>query len=227
MATVLPLLAALLLDWSDPADLVRDLAQDSIAVRERAAAELYRRGEELRPFLMDACDTATDPEIQARLNGVLRSLDADARIRGFGGSNRVCGFAAQLRSDRWYGSGPFRFTLEIMNVGPRAQLFPGIGSWDAEMPDQDLRTTGSEAKILVRKFIGSGGLRRSSWRSADARRTAVWLRPGECARYEYVLDAKTLPHGEYQVTVEYQSHDLIPEAEERLRTNTVRLTVRH
>jgi hypothetical protein len=227
MATVLPLVAALLLDWSDPADLVRDLAHDSILVRERAAAELYRRGEELRPFLMEACDIAADPEIHARLNGVLRSLDAAARIRAFGGSNRVCGFGAQLRSDRWYGSGPFRFTLEIMNVGPRAQLFPGIASWDAEMPDQDLRTTGSEAKIFVRKFIGSGGLRRSSWRSADGPRTPVWLRPGECARYEYVLDAKTLPHGEYQVTVEYQAHDLIPEAEERLRTNTVRLTVRH
>ena len=226
MATVLPLLAALLLDWSDPADLVRDLAHDSIAVRERAAAELYRRGEELRPFLGEAWDAASDPEVRARHNGVLRSRDADARIRGFGGWNRVSGFAAHLRSDRWYGSGPFRFTLEIMNVGSRDQVFPGIGSWDAEMPDQEFRTTGSEAKIVVRKFIGSGGFRRSSWRSAPSVRTPVWLRPGECVRFEYVLDAKTLPPGEYQVTVDYQAHELIPDAEERLRSNTVRLTVR-
>jgi hypothetical protein len=225
MATVLPLLAAFLLDWSDPADLVRDLAHESIGVRERAAAELHRRGEDLRPFLMEAAEAAADPEIQARLNGVLRSLDAEARIRRFGGLHRVCGFAAQLRSDRWYGSGPFRFTLEIMNVGSRDQVFPGIGSWDAEMPDQDFRATGSEAKIVVRKFIGSGGFRRSSWRSPDGARTPVWLRPGECARYEYVLDGKTLPPGDYQVTVEYQAHDLIPDADERLRTNTVRLTV--
>src|SRR5829696_7038851 len=105
MATVLPLLAALLLDWSDPADLLRDLADDSIVVRERAASELYRRGEELRPFLREAFDVEADPEIRERLNGVLRRLDADGRIREFGGSNRVCGFAAQLRSDRWYGSG--------------------------------------------------------------------------------------------------------------------------
>ena len=226
MATVLPLVAALLLDWSDPADLVLDLGHDSIVVRERAAAELHRRGEDLRPLLSEARDAAHDPEIRERLNGVLRTLDADARIRGFGGCNRVCGFAAQLRTDRWYGSGPFRFTLEIMNVGSRDQLFPGIGAWDAEMPDQEFRTAGSEAKIFVRKFIGSGGFRRSSWRSPDAARIPVWLRPGECARFEYVLDAKTLPPGEYQVTVEYQAHDLLPDADERIRTNTVRLTVR-
>jgi hypothetical protein len=157
---------------------------------------------------------------------VLRRLDADERIREFGGFNRVCGFAANLRSDRWYGSGPFRFTLEIMNVGARDQLFPGIGTWDAEMPDQESRTTGSEAKIFVRKFIGSGGFRRTAWRTADRFRTFVWLRPGECARFEYVLDAKPLPPGDYQVTVEYQASELIPDADERLRTNTVRLTVR-
>ena len=226
MATVLPLLAAFLLDWNDPAALVRDLADDSIVVRERAASELYRRGEELRPFLMDACDAEVDPEVRERLAGVLRRLDADGRIREFGGWNRVCGFAAQLRSDRWYGSGPFRFTLEIMNVGGRDQLFPGIGTWDAELPDQELRTTGSEARIVVRKFIGSGEFRRITWRAVDEARTPVWLRPGECARYDYVLDAKPLPPGEYQVTVEYQAHDLIPEADERLRTNTVRLTLR-
>jgi hypothetical protein len=226
MATMLPLLAAFLLDWSDPTDLVRDLADDSIVVRERAASELYRRGEELRPFLRETLDVEADPETRERLIGVLRRLDADERIRDFGGSNRVCGFAAQLRSDRWFGSGPFRFTLEIMNVGARDQVFPGLGAWDAEMPDQEVRTTGSEAKIFVRKFIGSGGFRKSSWRSADAQRTPVWLRPGECVRFEYVVDAKSLPSGEYQVTVEYQALDLIPDAEERLRTNVVRLTVR-
>ena len=226
MATVLPILAAFLLDWSDPAGLVRDLADDSIVIRERAASELYRRGEELRPFLMDACDAEGDLEVRGRLAGVLRRLDADERIRWFGGLNRVCGFAANLRSDRWYGSGPFRFTLEIMNVGPSTQLFPGIGAWEAEMPEQEFRTIGAEAKISVRKFIGSGGLRRNSWRPADGIRTPVWLRPGECARFEYSLDAKDLPAGDYQVTVEYQAHQLIPDADERLRTNTVRLTVR-
>src|SRR5262245_51239556 len=142
MATVLPLLAAFLLDWSNPADLVRDLSDDSIVVRERAASELYRRGEELRPFLQETLEVEADPEIRGRLNGVVRRLDADGRIRDFGGSHRVCGFAAQLRSDRWYGSGPFRFTLEIMNVDSKDQVFPGIGGWDAEMPDQEVRTTG-------------------------------------------------------------------------------------
>lgn len=224
MILALPLLAALLLDGSDPAALVRDLGDDSIAVRARAAAELYRRGESLRPLLVEALAGALDPEVRARIGAVLARLDADDRIRWFGGHNRVCGFAAQLRTDRWYGSGPFRLTVEIMNVGSGDAVFPGLGTWDLETPEQEFRSNGSDARIVVRKFIGHSGIRRSSWRPADgSARTPVLLRPGEAARFESVLDAKLLAAGDYQVTVEYSA---LPDAEEKLRTNTVRLTVR-
>jgi hypothetical protein len=227
MTTALPLLAALLLDWSDPAGFVRDLADDAIAVRERAESELYRRGESIRPLLLDSLDAAPDPEVRARLRGLLARLDADDRIRWFGGHNRVCGFAAQLRSDRWYGSGPFRLTIEIMNVGSKDAVFPGIGTWDLETPDQESRATGTDAKIVVKKFIGHSGIRRTTWRPHDeSARRAVLLRPGDVVRYESVVEAKTIPDGDYQISVEYYAPDHLPGAEERLRTNTVRVTVR-
>jgi len=227
MTSALPLLAALVLDWSDPRELVRDLADDAIRVRERAAFELHRRGETLRPFLVDALDASVDPEVRARLSTILARLDTDERIRWFGGYNRVCGLAAQLRTDRWYGSGPFRLTIDIMNVGSKDQIFPGIGYWDLETPDQEWRSTGSDAKIVVRKFIGSSGLRRSSWRPVDgAPRRSAYLRPGDVVRYESVVDTKPLADGDYQIHVEYFAPDHVPGAEERLRTNTVRVTVR-
>src|SRR5262245_121338 len=103
----LPLLAAFILAWKTPDELVRDLADDSIQIREQAAAELYRLGEDVRGTLIDARDRGLDPEIRARARDILRRLDADERIRWFAGANRVGGFAANLRSDRFFGSGPF------------------------------------------------------------------------------------------------------------------------
>lgn len=224
---MLPLVAALLLRWNDPVDLVRELADDSIDVRQRAAGELYRRGEEIRGFLIDARDSASELETRARIQEILRRLDADDRIRGFGGANRVGGFGASLRSDRFFGSGPFRLTLEIMNLGTGDQLLPGIGSWDQELPDQELRATRSEARVSLRKFIGSTGLRRTTWRSGEGSpRTPQLLRPGDCARFEVLLEVNGVPAGDYQVSAEYFARDLIPDAEENLRTNTVHLMIR-
>src|SRR6185436_11739486 len=116
---------SLLLAWKTPAELVRDLHDDSIRIRERAEAELYRQGEDVRGVLIDARDRGPDPETRARAREILRRLDADQRIRWFGGANRVAGFAASLRSDRFFGSGPFRLTMEVMNVGSKDLEFPG------------------------------------------------------------------------------------------------------
>lgn len=227
MARLLPFLIPALLAWKHPADLVRDLSDESIEIRERAEAELYRRGEDVRGVLIDARDRAADLEVRARAREILRRLDADQRIRYFGGFNRVGGFAASLRCDRFFGSGPFRLTLEVMNVGSKDLEFPGLGTWDAELPDQDLRTTGAEARVSIRRFIGSGGLRRTSWRSAEIGcRTPASLRPGDTVRYEYVIEGRTLPPGDYQVSVEYFARDLVEGAAENLRSNTVSLTVR-
>jgi hypothetical protein len=222
---ILPILLALLA-WKTPAELVRDLSDDSVEVRERAEAELYRQGEDVRGVLIDARDRAADAETRARAKEILRRLDADDRIRSFGGSFRVAGFGASLRSDRFYGSGPFRLTLEVMNVGSKDQEFPGLGTWDIELPDQDLRQTGSEARVTVRR-IGATGLRRTTWRSGEAGvRSATLLRPGDSVRFETVIEARSLPPGDYQVSVEYFARDLIPGADEHLRTNTVTLMVR-
>jgi hypothetical protein len=224
---MLPLLAAVFLGWNDPAGLVADLSDDSIEIRDRAARELHCRGEGIRALLMEARETAADPETRARLEELLRHLDADARIREFGGGNRVGGFGAALSTDRFFGAGPFKLSVVVMNLGPDDRILAGVGTWDLELPDQDIRSVGSEARVAVRRFAGAAGLRRSSWRpGGGAAGSPVHLRPGECARFEYLLDARSLPPGDYQVAVEYFARDLIPGAEENLRSNTVHLAIR-
>jgi hypothetical protein len=203
------------------------LSDDSIVVREGAAAELYRRGEDLRGFLVDAREAAADPEVRERLLGILRRLDAAGRIRDFGGGNRVGGFGASLRSDRFFGSGPFRLQLEIMNLGASEQELPPIATWEQDLPDQEVRSTGAQARVQVKKFISTPGLRRTTWRSGDgAPAASVPLRPGECAHVDLLLDAKSFPTGDYEVTVEYFARDRIPGAQENLRSNAVRLMIR-
>jgi len=52
------------------------------------------------------------------------------------------------------------------------------------------------------------------------------LRPGDTVRYEYTMDARSIPAGDYQVSVEYFARDLIPDAAESLRTPSVTLMIR-
>ena len=224
---MLPLVMVWILGWEDPAALVRNLADDAAPVRERAAEELYRRGEEVRGQLLDAHEAATDPETRARLMDILRRLNADERIRDFGGGTRVAGFGAALRSDRFFGTGPFRLSLEIMNLEKVERELPGITSWDLDLPDQEVKTNGSQARVQLKKFIGATGFRRTTWKGGDGLAEAPKvLRPGECARFEITLDVKSVPAGDYDVAVEYFARDLIPGAEENLRTNGVRLMIR-
>jgi hypothetical protein len=220
------LLGTLLLGWADPSALLRELSDEAIAVRERAASELYRRGEELRGFLIDARESAAELEVRERLQGILRRLDADERIREFGGGNRVRGFGASLRSDGFFGCGPFRLQLDIMNLGSSDRELPGIADWEQDLPEQELRLTGAQARVQVKKFIASPALRRTSWRNGKGPAGSRLLHPGECARFEFVLDAKAFPPGDYDVSVEYFARDLIAGAEENLRTNVVRLMIR-
>lgn len=224
---MLPLVAAWLLHWQDPADLARDLASESVDVREAAAEALYRRGEEVRGILIDTREAAPDLEARSRAREILRRLDADDRIRDFGGGPRVAGFGASLRSDRFFGAGPFRLTLEIMNLGPGDREFPSIASWEMDLPDQEVRVPGAQARVTVKKFIASPGFRRTTWRTGElGSGPSRLLRPGESVRVELTLEARTVPPGDYDVSVEYFARDLLPGAEENLRTNTVRLMVR-
>lgn len=227
MTNLLSLAVTILLAWKHPPELLRDLSDDSIEIRERATAELYRLGEDIRGLLIEAHDAAGDVEVRSRLKAILRRLDADERIRNFGGANRVSGLAASLRVDRFFGPGPFRLSVDVMNVGSKDQDFPGIESWDVEFPDQELRSTRPEARLTVRRIGGSLGWRRTTWRSGacDAV-TSTLLRPGECARFEVVIEARSLPPGDHQVSVEIFARDRIPGADENLRSNSVSLMVR-
>ena len=228
MAAEFFLLGMILAGGGDPSVLLRDLRDDSIAVRERAATELYRRGRELRDFLLEARESAAELEVRERLQAILRRIDADERIRDFGGGARVGGLGASLRSDRFFGSGPFRLQLAIMNLGTEDRELAGITGWEQDLPDQELRRRGAQARIQVRKFIASPGLRRIRWLSGDvAAAPSRILRPGECARFEAVLDAEALPAGDYEVRIEYFARDLLPDAQENLRSNTVRLMIRN
>lgn len=210
-------MTALLLLLGDP---LQDLASDDIEVRQAAGAALYRQGPEA---LRDARRRTTDLEACARLDDLLQRAETQERIRGFGGGNRVGGFGVAIRSDRFSGRGPFRLTVEVMNLGPSTQVFPGLGAWDVERPDEETRTQGADARVSVRKVFG-GGLRRTRWGVANGTPAApVALRPGESTTYPYPLDLKGLPAGDYEVRVEVLA---LPEAEETLRSNVVRLMLR-
>jgi hypothetical protein len=204
------------------ADLLRDLSHDDVEVRQAAAAELYRRGPGLRKELSEARRDAADVETRLRLDDLLRRLEVDERIRGFGGGPRVADFGLSLRIDRFAGRGPFRLTMEVMNVGSAERVFPGIAAWDLEEPDQETRTPGADARVTVKKFIG-GGIRRTRWgRAPGAPVAAVALRPGESATFDFILEAKDLPAGDYDIKVDCFASG----AEEPLRSNGVRMTIR-
>jgi hypothetical protein len=221
------LLGTLLLGGEDPSTLIHELSDDAIWVRERAASELFRRGRELRGFLIEALASASELEVRERLEGVLRRMDVDDRIRDFGGGRRVAGFGASLRSDRFFGSGPFRLQLEIMNLGATDRELPRIAIWEQDFPDQEWRRSGAQARIQAKKLLASPGLRRTTWRRGDGAAAAPQLlRPGEGARYDVVLDAASFPAGDYDVSIEYFARDWIPGALESLRSNSVRLMIR-
>src|SRR5262249_23769633 len=65
-AKKLPLLAA-----------VRGLGAEQFRERQRAQAELMRMGAEIRPDLEACLESAEDPEVRARLRGLLERLPAD------------------------------------------------------------------------------------------------------------------------------------------------------
>lgn len=207
---------ALALLLVDPDELLRRLSVDDIEVRQAAAAGLSR------PELLDLRGRTEDVEIRGRLDDLLRRLEIEERIRFFGGGKRVSGFGLSLRSERFYGRGPFRLTVEVMNVGPSPQVFPGLGVWDLERPDEETRVQGADAKLSLRKVFG-GGLRRTRFGPASGGEKApAVLRRGESIAYTYVLDTKGLPAGDYDVQVEY----LALGEEGPLRSNRVRLMIR-
>ncbi len=212
-------LAAALLALAGPEASLRRLGDESVEVREEASADLTRRGEPVRRLLEVALAAAGDPEVRARLGCLLARLDADRRRREFGGGPRAAGLAAALRTDRFFGPGPVRLTVEIMNVGDAPRLLAPICEWDVEFPREEVRTSASQARVSVRSVAGPAGLRRVAWRAAaPAAPEILLLAPGESASFEYVLDARALPAGDYLLGVEVPA--------DGLRTNPARLMIR-
>ena len=71
-------------DAPDPAvdTLVSQLAHDDFKRRDAAARELLTKGETARPALLAARKTQRDPEVAARVEGILAKLDAIAQRKG-------------------------------------------------------------------------------------------------------------------------------------------------
>ena len=136
----------------------------------------------------------------------LYELDADPRVMLYIGSGRI---STREQIDA------------VMRRLPRAYaLFPGLGTWDLETPDEETRTRGADARVSVKKVFG-GGLRRVRWGHAAADPAVpASLGPGESMSYEAVIDARGLPPGDYEVRVEYFG------LAETLRSNPARLLIR-
>lgn len=207
---------AFLLLLSDPRELLRALEDPEIDVRQAAVAELHRRGEELWDALVDARRNATDLEVRGRLDELLRRLRTEARIRRFQGGAPVEDLALSLKSERFHGSGPFRLTLEVMNVGSSERTFPGVGAWDVDAPGHEIRAHGAEARLTVKNVVRPNGLARVRRSAAAGIALPVRLRPGESTRYTYALDARELASGDYELRADVGE----------LRSNAVRILIR-
>lgn len=193
------------------AALLAALGHDDPRTRDASSEALYRL--DPRRELREARRRAPDDEVRARLDDLLARLAVDDRIARFGGGPRLDGLAMSLRTDRFHGRGPFRLSVEIMNVGKEARTFDGLGTWDLERPDEDSRVP-ADARVSIRNVFAVG-LRKTRWgRAEGSSAVPVTLRPGDVVAYAVVVD--TLPAGDYEVRVDAG----------RLRSNPVRLLVR-
>ena len=74
------LFGLLLLPQEDIDALIKQLADESIEVRERAVANLAKLGEKARAKL-EAAAAAGTPEVKARAASILAGLDRDRKLR--------------------------------------------------------------------------------------------------------------------------------------------------
>jgi len=200
---------SLLLLALDVAGLLQALGDDDIDVREAATETLYRL--DPRQELREARERSRG-EARARIDDLLRRLAVDDRIRAFGGGPRVDGLGMSLRTNVFHGRGPFRLTIEVMNVGKETRIFDGLGTWALERPDEDSRIE-ADARVSIRSVFHTGLRKTRRGRAEGSSAMPAPLRPGDSVAYAYVVDK--LPAGDYEVRV-----DAGP-----LRSNPLRLTV--
>ena len=210
---MVPLLLCLLALQADDSlsTLVQQLGDDVVEVREKATAELLRRGEAQRPALEKALKEATAPEVAARLRAVLARFDADRRRREFKGGPIVDELGALLTCDYDAKTHQLSVTLELTNFGTTDRTIAPIRSWNISLPRNSSSSTGSEGEIEVKQLTGGGfGGRFSSRMSCGPvpQRPSLILKPGERKEFKHTLDASALTAGDHEVKVKYFSKRL-------------------
>ena len=134
----------------EPLDaLLRQLASDSVEERERAAAELVRKGEAVLPDLEKRAAATSDTEVAGRLRGVIRDILVPPDVRAL-----VDGVTSGRWS--WYGA-PDRPVL-------REEMIVGVGR---ELLGSPVRKAAC-AKLAGKREPGSAGAWKSDQEGIDA-----------------------------------------------------------
>jgi hypothetical protein len=149
------LVVAFLLPQDDPAArLLRELDDDAIEVRDRAAAELVKMGGKALEPLRKA--KSESEEVKARIAELIGRIERDLRRATFKGGEPANGLSAALRpaeKDRetWKAGEAVVLTLEVMNLESRPADFVPIQAWDRDMPEISFSTTGAHARVVARR----------------------------------------------------------------------------
>lgn len=194
--------------------LVEALDSDSIDVRDRASAELRASGDAVVPALRLERAAARSAEVLARIDGVLRRIDADRKRQAFRGGAASHGWGARLGAAWDPAERALTLTLDVMNVSERPQEFAAIRWFDYTFP-QTCYTSGGggRAHLFVRptsKYVEPnmylctrrlGAVRPEGVEILDSGESRSFLlRLGEAER----KDAQ-LPPGEYEAFALYET----------------------
>jgi hypothetical protein len=147
------LLGPALLAGTPVDELVSALDDESIEVREKAAAGLVALGEPALPALRSALEKTRDAETRGRIEDVLHRLETGRRRREFRGGEAAGGLCAALRL-REEDPSTLRVQVEFMNVGEERRSFAPIRWWNLRVPGDGFVSNLSEALLEVKSLSG-------------------------------------------------------------------------
>ena len=200
------------------------LGAEDIEARETAAQDLVRGGD--LDTLRARLAAATDPEIRARLKGVVERLKTDLRRRGFGGGNEVGGLRARLQRIENPPDHRVPFQLEIMNVGAAATSFVPPRVWNAGLPGLSRSRSSAQGRIELKRLDDPprGSFRGSYACGGGPDRRSVLLRPGESRTFDLLPDDR-LEAGRYELRVGYFAKKLL-DADEDLASDVATFEIK-
>ena len=229
------LLLALALFTQDPTleDLFRALRSDSILEREKAWAEIVKRGEPVLKSLREEQGKTKDNEARARIESAIVRIEREKRRKEFKGGIVVCGLAARLAVEQDKTSGEAVFRVEIMNVDTKPRELVLIEEWDYSTPLRpeksgvQTKILAAQARVLIADdpartypdgtiLLGSTMFRCH----AEPSRKQETLEPGESRTFSFRLK---LDRGGYRASVTYyaESKKLLSGASGDLSTNSL------